>query len=32
MVYLNDVNEGGETEFPVLDKVFSPIAGKGYLE
>ncbi len=31
MVYLNDVNEGGETEFPVLDKVFSPIAGKGII-
>ena len=30
-MYLNTCKEGGETEFPVLDKVFSPIAGKGII-
>ena len=27
MVYLNDVTDGGETEFPTQDKKFSPRAG-----
>ena len=28
MIYLNDVDEGGETEFPQLNKIFSPDQGK----
>mgnify|MGYP001441205631 CR=1 FL=1 len=31
MVYLNDVKIGGETEFPLLDRTFSPIRGKALI-
>ena len=31
MIYLNDVLEGGETEFPHLNKVFSPVRGKALI-
>ena len=31
MIYLNDVLEGGETEFPKLNKIFSPEAGKALI-
>ena len=31
MIYLNNVLEGGETEFPKLNKVFSPVQGKALI-
>jgi len=31
MIYLNDVLEGGETEFPQLNKIFSPAQGKALI-
>lgn len=31
MIYLNNVEEGGETEFPKLNKIFSPIQGKALI-
>ena len=31
MIYLNNVLEGGETEFPKLNKIFSPEAGKALI-
>ncbi len=31
MIYLNSTEEGGETTFPLIDKKFSPIAGKAVI-
>ena len=31
MIYLNEVKEGGTTEFPNLNKIFSPSEGKALI-